>query len=126
MSPTVGYYFLLDGIAFTGTSGVNDRKAAVPALFKLDQNYPNPFNPTTTVAFSVPSDGKASLSVYTLLGQKVRTLYDGKVSPGRTYRMTFNGTSLPSGIYFSRLKFLPEGSDANQALVLMRKMTLLK
>jgi hypothetical protein len=110
-TPAVGSYFLLDDIAFTGASGVADKRVSVPAVFQLHQNYPNPFNPTTNIAFSVPGDGRATLTISNLLGQRVAGIYDGAVSAGKTYRMTFNGLNLPSGIYFSRLQFLPEGSN---------------
>jgi hypothetical protein len=124
-TPHVGSYFLLDDIAFTGATNVASRQASVPTELQLDQNYPNPFNPTTNISFTVRSDGKATLSVFNLLGQQVGTLFDGPVSSGRLYRATFNASDLPSGVYFSRLDFAPSGSTSSN-VELMRKMTLLK
>jgi hypothetical protein len=124
-TPHVGSYFLLDDIAFTGVSGIVDRKVSSPAVFQLNQNYPNPFNPSTNISFTVPSEGKATLTVFNLLGQQAGTLFDGPVSSGRIYRVLFNGSDLPSGVYFSRLDFVPAGSSSS-AMELMRKMTLIK
>ncbi len=42
-----------------------------PADFRLGQAYPNPFNPRTTVPFYAPENGRASITVYNLLGQQV-------------------------------------------------------
>jgi hypothetical protein len=124
-TPHVGSYFLLDDIAFTGVSGIADRKVSSPTVFQLDQNYPNPFNPSTDISFTVPSEGKATLTVYNLLGQQVGTLFEGPVSSGRMYRALFNASELPSGVYFSRLDFIPSGSSSS-AMQLMRKMILIK
>jgi hypothetical protein len=124
-TPHVGSYFLLDDVAFTGVSGVADRKLSGPTVFELKQNYPNPFNPTTNVSFTVPSNGTATLTVFNLLGQQVATLFDGPVSSGKLYRATFSASGLPSGVYFSRLSFVPAGSSSG-SMELMRKMTLIK
>ncbi len=40
-------------------------------------NYPNPFNPMTTVVFSIPRDGYATLKVFNILGQEVAKLFNG-------------------------------------------------
>jgi hypothetical protein len=64
--------------------------------------------------------------VFNLLGQNVGTLFEGRVSGKKVYTARFVGTALPSGIYFSRLEFVPEGSGHGTAQVLMRKMTMMK
>jgi hypothetical protein len=124
-TPHVGSYFLVDDIAFTGVSGVADGKLSIPTDLALHQNYPNPFNPTTNISFTVPSDGRATLTVYTLLGQQIGTIFTGNVSTGTIYRATFNAAGLPSGVYLSRLNFMPSGSLSN-SVQLMRKMTLIR
>ncbi|HEY6951336.1 MAG TPA: T9SS type A sorting domain-containing protein [Bacteroidota bacterium] len=98
---------------------------AGPAVFRLNQNYPNPFNPTTNISFAVPSDGRATLRVFNLIGQEVGILFDGMVASGKSYRTKFDGSNLPSGVYFSRLDFFPNGSSS-AGIELMRKMTLMK
>jgi len=76
---------------------------APSAPFHLEQNYPNPFNPTTTIEFTIASRSRVTLDVTNLLGERVALLADGDRPPG-TYRATFDGNRLPSGIYFYRLR----------------------
>ncbi|MFC1726866.1 hypothetical protein ACFL4T_14685, partial [candidate division KSB1 bacterium] len=45
-----------------------------PEKFTLYQNYPNPFNPTTIIPFYIEKPGFVSISIYNILGQKVKTL----------------------------------------------------
>ncbi|TVQ73385.1 MAG: T9SS C-terminal target domain-containing protein, partial [Balneolaceae bacterium] len=42
-----------------------------PDDFRLGQAYPNPFNPRTVVPFYAADDGRAAITVYNLLGQRV-------------------------------------------------------
>ncbi len=74
----------------------------VPTEFALYQNYPNPFNPTTTIRFAIPSNERVSLTVYDVLGRTVGTLVDEQLASGN-YNAVFDGSILPSGVYFCRL-----------------------
>ncbi|KAB2881295.1 T9SS type A sorting domain-containing protein, partial [bacterium] len=94
----------------------------VPAVFALKQNYPNPFNPSTTISYDVPEDTKLNLTIYNLLGQKVRTLVSGSQIAG-SYKTLWNGTNdrgqtVASGIYFYRLE--------TQSFIKTQKMLLIK
>ncbi len=72
-------------------------------FFSLKQNYPNPFNSTTVIKFFVPEQEFVNLTVFNLLGEKVRTLINNFVSAG-WHSVTFEVTDLPSGIYYYRIK----------------------
>jgi hypothetical protein len=68
---------------YTGVSVAIDEAVdnSVAQEFALEQNYPNPFNPSTTINYSIKSTGTVKLTVYNVLGQKVRTLVNStKVS----------------------------------------------
>lgn len=92
-------------------------KDVVPAKFSLYQNFPNPFNPTTKISFSLEKTGHATLTVYNMLGQKLATLIDKKLSSGY-HQIDFDASHLSNGVYFYKL----ESSDK----VSIRKMLLLK
>ncbi len=79
----------------------------IPSGLTLYQNYPNPFNPTTKIKFTIPNAADALnasttnvlLKVYDLLGKEISTLVDEQKQPGN-YEVDFDGSNLPSGIYF--------------------------
>jgi len=101
----------------TGTVG-----DILPKEFALDQNYPNPFNPATTINFALPSPQHVTLTVFNILGQRVKTIVDEDLQAGQ-YSRTWDGDDhqghpAASGIYFYRL-------DAGE-FSRSRKMVLLK
>ncbi len=75
----------------------------IPENFALRQNYPNPFNPATTIEFSLPEEEHVTLVVYDVLGREVAELFNDRAMPG-TYRVEFNASSLPSGVYLYRIQ----------------------
>ncbi|NUN68370.1 MAG: T9SS type A sorting domain-containing protein [Bacteroidetes bacterium] len=76
--------------------------AVIPAAFSLEQNFPNPFNPVTTIRFSLPQDGPATLAIYDILGKEVAVPVRGELQAG-TYSVQWNGSGAASGLYFYRL-----------------------
>ncbi|NOX64881.1 MAG: T9SS type A sorting domain-containing protein [Chlorobi bacterium] len=84
-------------------TGVESTDKLIPETMVLSQNYPNPFNPTTVIAFSVPQNsGHVTLSVYDILGREIATLVDDEMTAGN-YKVQFDASNLPSGIYMYRL-----------------------
>jgi hypothetical protein len=93
-----------------------------PKSFALFQNQPNPFNPETKISYYLPRACQAKLTIYNVLGQRVKTLFDGHQEAGMQ-NLTWNGrdddgNQLSSGIYFYRL----QADDFIQT----RKMSLVK
>lgn len=86
---------------FASTNKLNNSND-LPINYLLMQNYPNPFNPTTRIDFVIKQNGFTSLKVYDLLGREVATLVNENLLSG-TYFAEFNGSNLPSGIYFYTL-----------------------
>ncbi len=74
----------------------------LPADYNLSQNYPNPFNPLTTIAFSLPEAARVKIELFNAKGQKLRTLFAGKQSPG-IHTLTIDMHRLPSGLYFYKM-----------------------
>jgi photosystem II stability/assembly factor-like uncharacterized protein len=98
-------------------SGINNDKNDLPNTFFLSQNYPNPYNPTTKINYSIASGTHVSIRIYDILGKVVSTLVNEHKEPGN-YKVYFNGSGMPSGIYFYRI----EAGDFSET----RKMILLK
>lgn len=90
--------------------------------FALGQNYPNPFNPSTTITFSLPSEGYVTLAVYNALGQQVKSLVNGELSGGN-HNYSFNASDLSSGHYYYRLNYTDQNGNET---VSVKMMTLLK
>ena len=70
--------------------------------FRLYQNYPNPFNPVTSISFSLPKRSFVTLKVYNIIGKEISTLVNGIKQTGN-YKVKFNSSELPSGIYIYKL-----------------------
>ena len=85
--------------------------------FELDQNYPNPFNPSTSIQYSIASRQFVTLKVYDVLGNELATLVNEYKSTG-SYEITFDASSLTSGVYFYKMQAGP--------YVQTRKMILMK
>jgi photosystem II stability/assembly factor-like uncharacterized protein len=71
--------------------------------WQLLHNYPNPFNPSTTIAYRLEGRSHVLLTVFNTLGQEVSTLVRGEQEAGY-HEVRFDGSSLPSGVYFYRMQ----------------------
>jgi hypothetical protein len=89
----------------------------LPEEYYLTQNYPNPFNPQTTISFGLPKTGQVRLSVYDLQGRRVATLVDGERAAG-VHRVTFDGSSLASGIYLTHMS--ADGFAQTRKMILVK------
>ncbi|MCE5250492.1 T9SS type A sorting domain-containing protein [bacterium] len=86
---------------------VDEPYITTPGTFPIVGNYPNPFNMSTTVYFELPSETLVDLAIFSVTGQKIRTLVSERKNPGRHVivwdgRDDF-GRNVSSGIYISRL-----------------------
>ena len=85
----------------------NDEVWMGPESYTLNQNYPNPFNPETQISFDAGISGEISIVVYDILGNKVKTIMSGFVTPGH-YVASWdatddNGGNVSSGVYIYSL-----------------------
>ncbi len=107
----VHQYEYLDTIkSVFGLSSVNDvvdDQSMIPSDFALCQNYPNPFNSQTVIEYTLSKDCWVKITIYNILGQKVRTITDQYQAKGQK-KIGWDvkddrGNELTSGIYFYRL-----------------------
>jgi hypothetical protein len=94
----------------------------IPTQFQVFDNYPNPFNPTTTISYELPIDGMVNITIYDLVGRKVKTFVNGKQTAGfKSYQWNAtndNGEAVTAGAYF----YTVTAGDFAQT----KKMVLLK
>ena len=113
------------GIDFNIASAVEedeDQAVSTPGTFDLRQNYPNPFNPETEIEYVLHKSAQVSLTIYNLLGQKVRTLLSER-QPVGSYKIFWDGKNeqgktSSSGIYFYRLEV--NGVPQTKRMVLLK------
>ena len=102
---------------------VNPINSNIVKSFELFQNYPNPFNPTTVISYNVKfplnkgGQGIVLLKVYDVLGNEIATLVNEKQNAG-SYSVDFDGSNLPSGVYFYALSV--SGNSITKSMVLLK------
>jgi len=86
---------------FTGTG----QKPESYLSSSLDQNYPNPVKSFTCIAYKVRRPVRITLEVYDLIGRKIATLVDNKLScPGRYVEyFDISRYGLEPGLYYYSL-----------------------
>jgi hypothetical protein len=103
-------------------NSVVERKT--PDRFELFDNYPNPFNPTTTISYELSASSYVTLKIYDVLGREVATLVSERETAGM-HTFKFDGTNLPTGVYFCRLSTFPV-SRQGRSYSAVKKLVLLK
>ena len=85
--------------------------------FELFQNYPNPFNPKTVISYSLSGNRFITLKIFDVLGNEVASLLNENQKAG-TYKVNFDGTNFPSGIYFYQI--ISEGYSVSKRMLLIK------
>ena len=117
------YTYRLKSVDFSGVVEELDEVMAVPLSkeipedYSLAQNFPNPFNAVTELSYALPMAGHVRLAIYDITGRLVATLVNEE-QPAGEYRVTFDASKLPSGVYIYRLEA--------GAFISQQKMVLLK
>ena len=85
------------------TTAVNDEGSKI-TKFKLYDNYPNPFNPTTAIEFAISEREFVTITVFDMLGNKVKILISKTMEPGiKSVNWDSKDSSnriVSSGLYF--------------------------
>lgn len=127
------YYYLVEGIGFTGFSicelgtgeeyslkgcvlngivygdttltSVQQTGNSIPGKFSLSQNFPNPFNPETVIRYSLSENSFVTLKLYDVKGNEITTLVNEKQNSGDyNYQLSTVNYQLSSGVYFYKLE----------------------
>ena len=88
-------------------TAVAEAEGAVPSEFALAQNFPNPFNASTTITLQLALPSQVELAIYSISGQRVRTLISGSLPAGH-HRLQWDGRNeqgelAASGAYLYQL-----------------------
>ena len=101
------FVFLNQGVP--AATAIAAETVPTPSAFALGANYPNPFNPATTIPVSVVAGtGDVDVTIYNVLGQPVRQVWNGPLAVGE-HRLTWDGRdgqgqSVAAGVYLYRLQ----------------------
>jgi hypothetical protein len=95
------------GFVFDSTVSVKEN-AEMPGDFELKGNYPNPFNPSTKIVFRLQSNEVVKITIYDILGNKVKDLFNEALQKGE-HEISWDGNdnnmnSLPSGVYIYQVR----------------------
>ncbi len=115
----VTYYYKLEDVNINGERkmhgpisalpnyGLTLEENLIPQSYALSQNFPNPFNPGTLIRYQLPEKAKVALTIYNLLGRKVRTLVNAELEPG--FKSVYwdgrddRGRQVAAGVYLYEL-----------------------
>ena len=119
---TAALSHIIDNTGPSVPTSVDVEPVEVAHTFQLQPNYPNPFNPSTTIHYAMEQAGTVELSIYDLLGRKVRSLVQEN-KPAGAYSVLWNGRDdagrlVASGSYFYQLRV--------GAFISTKRMLLLK
>ncbi len=123
------YFYKLSDVNINGTvttlSTLNvnlTENTTVPNKTELYNAYPNPFNPETSISYYLDKDTNVSLSIYNILGVKIKDIFTGTQSAGnhnfKWNGTDQNGTNLPSGVYILQLQTL--NANHYQNIILLK------
>jgi hypothetical protein len=118
----IGSTVISSGGSFSSVDGdkfVVDLNVSVEDL--VNENsisiYPNPTKESSTISFNLNESSQVTMEVYNTMGSMVFTNGTEVMSPGNQ-KLIFNGSELPSGMYFVNLTVGDQ--------VITKKISLLK
>ena len=82
---------------------VNNDELPEATLNDNFQCYPVPIKDIATISYELQTKDMVSISLFNKIGQRVLEIYSGEQLKGE-HHITFNATTLSSGIYFLRMK----------------------
>jgi hypothetical protein len=99
---------LIDDVTLEVSGTVDSAERGQDAPLVLLGPAPNPLTTSTELRFVLPEAGRTSLEIFDVAGRLVQTLLDAPIAAGdharRWDRGGIAGRSVPSGVYFVRLR----------------------
>ena len=109
LDPILGGVHVLKSSLGEQTTAVQTPAVARPVQHRLGDSYPNPFNPSVVIPLDLAIDAtQVSLTVYDVLGRRVRQVWDGSLGAG-THRFTWDGRDeagkgVAAGVYIYQVE----------------------
>jgi hypothetical protein len=92
--------------------------AATTAGVTLEGNIPNPFSGSTTITYTLPTAGHATLKVFDDAGREISTLVDAEVGAGK-HEVLLDAAAMPqSGNYFYQL--IAGGASLTRSMIVVK------
>ena len=93
-----------------------------PEKIQIKQNYPNPFNPTTTLEYYLPRDLFVNISIYDMLGNKIKSLVQrDQVSGFKSVQWNAQnnqGEPVSAGVYLYKIQ--ADGFSQTKKMILVK------
>ena len=90
---------------------------SLPDRPTIQELYPNPFNPSLTISFTEPTETEVTVTVYSMLGERVATLLNNSYTRPGFHHLKWNAASYPSGMYYIKVQ-TPSYIDTKKALLI--------
>ena len=109
LDPILGGVHLLKSSLGEQATAVLTTAAVRPAQYRLGDSYPNPFNPQVVIPLDLAMDAAGvSLTVYDVLGRRVRQVWDGPLRVG-SHRFVWDGRDeagkgVAAGVYIYKVE----------------------
>ncbi len=109
LDPLLGGVHVLKSSLGEQMTAVMTPTIARPAQYRLGDSYPNPFNPAVVIPLDLATDAaQVSLTVYDVLGRRVRQLWQGPLGAG-VHRFTWDGhdevgKGVAAGVYIYKVE----------------------
>jgi hypothetical protein len=113
--------FRLKQVDLDGTphpSRVEPVEVRMDEALSLSAPAPNPASGQARVQFAVQESAETTIAVYNVLGQRVKTLYEGTPQAEQAETLALDASTLSSGTYFVRMQV--EGKTVSQRLTVVK------
>lgn len=109
---SIGWYMETQAfVTYRLTGGIIKGKPIVTAINNTQMTddatyieiYPTPFNSSSLIKFKSLYDSNIKIVIYNVIGQEVKTIYEGIVKKGIS-TFAFDGNNLASGMYLCRFQ----------------------